>query len=78
MYTQHLGMASGGQIVKRWARKIFQLPDDVGTAAFDYTVGWELGKGCLLESWCRMGLMERAGPWNGAGQGRAAGCGCTG
>eukprot|EP00198_Chlamydomonas_reinhardtii_P010178 XP_001699515.1 heme oxygenase [Chlamydomonas reinhardtii] len=37
VYTQHLAMASGGQIVKRWARKIFQLPDDVGTAAFDYT-----------------------------------------
>ncbi|KAG2446881.1 hypothetical protein HYH02_008037 [Chlamydomonas schloesseri] len=35
-YTQHLAMATGGQIIKRWARKIFQLPDDVGTAAFDY------------------------------------------
>ncbi|KAG2427564.1 hypothetical protein HXX76_012218 [Chlamydomonas incerta] len=36
VYTQHLAMASGGQIVKRWARKIFALPDDIGTAAFDF------------------------------------------
>ncbi|KAG2498719.1 hypothetical protein HYH03_003459 [Edaphochlamys debaryana] len=35
-YTQHLAAASGGQQIKRWARRFFELPEDRGTAAFDY------------------------------------------
>mmetsp|Transcript_22315 Transcript_22315/g.56785 ORF Transcript_22315/g.56785 Transcript_22315/m.56785 type:complete len:272 (-) Transcript_22315:789-1604(-) len=35
-YTQHLALASGGQVIKRMARRHMQLPEDQGTAAFDY------------------------------------------
>lgn len=36
MWPQLLGLASGGQVIKRWARRRLHLPDDQGTAAFDY------------------------------------------
>lgn len=35
-FTQHLALASGGQVIKRMARKHMGLPEDKGTAAFDY------------------------------------------
>ncbi|KAK9809915.1 hypothetical protein WJX72_001707 [[Myrmecia] bisecta] len=35
-YTQHMGLAFGGQIVGRMARRTMSLPADKGTAAFEY------------------------------------------
>mmetsp|Transcript_20700 Transcript_20700/g.35419 ORF Transcript_20700/g.35419 Transcript_20700/m.35419 type:complete len:263 (+) Transcript_20700:84-872(+) len=35
VYTQHLAMLSGGQVIKRLARKRLELPEDYGTKAFD-------------------------------------------
>ncbi|GAX73429.1 hypothetical protein CEUSTIGMA_g881.t1 [Chlamydomonas eustigma] len=39
VYTQHLAMAAGGQIIKRMARKQMQLEDGHGTAAYEYPEG---------------------------------------
>jgi heme oxygenase len=36
--TQHLAVASGGQIIARMARKHLRLPEDAGTAAYEFTV----------------------------------------
>nr|QKY14911.1 chain a, heme oxygenase (HMOX) [Polytomella parva] len=35
-YTQHLAITSGGQIIRRVARKQFKLPEDAGTFTFDF------------------------------------------
>jgi heme oxygenase len=37
-YTQHLAMAMGGQIIRRHARKAMKLPEDEGTAVFEFEV----------------------------------------
>ncbi|GFR45181.1 hypothetical protein Agub_g6569, partial [Astrephomene gubernaculifera] len=36
VFTQHLAAASGGQMVRRWARRHLGLPEDKGTAAFEF------------------------------------------
>ena len=38
-YTQFLAIASGGQIFRRMVRKQLGLPEDEGTAAFEYDTG---------------------------------------
>lgn len=41
-FTQHTAGLSGGRIVKRMARKYMALPEDKGTAIFDFGGGVEL------------------------------------
>ena len=38
-YTQHMAMAAGGKIIRRLARKAMKLPEDAGTAIFEFEVG---------------------------------------
>lgn len=37
-YTQYMAMAAGGQIIRRAARRQMGLPEDRGTAAFEFAV----------------------------------------
>jgi heme oxygenase len=56
-YTQHLAILSGGQILKGLIRKTLDLPQNEGTAAFEYpgvsghVVGIKNGCNVQVEGW---------------------------
>ena len=37
-YTQYMALTAGGKIIQRMVRRAMSLPDDLGTAAFSFTV----------------------------------------
>lgn len=73
-YTQYMAMAAGGQIIRRAARKHMRLPDDAGTAAFEFGGGAGGGSGNELRARLKAQLNAAAEGMSSATQQRVRAC----